>query len=111
MTESRLHISTFAVVGVGLIGGSLALALKGAGVVGTVLGFDHDRRNLEKALELGVIDAIAESPADLATADVIFLATPVLAMTAAAAEILPFLKPGAILTDGGSVKGEVVAAI
>lgn len=111
MNDTQLHIPTLAVVGVGLIGGSLALALKGAGVVGTVIGFDLDRQNLAKALELGIIDTVAASAAELATADVVFLSVPVLAMGKAAAEIAPYLKPGAIVTDGGSVKGEVIAAV
>lgn len=110
MAES-LHIPQFAVVGVGLIGGSLALALKAAGVVGTVLGYDRDSENLARALELGVIDRACTDPAELAGADVVFLATPVLALSAAVASIIPYLKPGTIVTDGASVKAEVIAAL
>lgn len=106
-----LPVPTVAIVGVGLIGGSFALALKEAGVVGHVIGFDLDVQNLERARELGVIDHACYGPEELASADVIFLATPVLAMPAALKLIVPHLRPGAILTDGGSVKGEVIAAL
>jgi prephenate dehydrogenase len=64
------------------------------------------------ALELGVIDRYTRDPAEaVAGADMIFLATPVKTLAQVTAEMLPGLKPGAIITDGGSVKGEVIAAI
>jgi prephenate dehydrogenase len=108
----QFFIPRLAVIGVGLIGGSLALALKAAGAVGEVVGVGRGRANLEKALELGVIDRIADDAVDgCRQADVIFLATPVLALADVAATILPHLRPGAILTDGGSVKAAVVEAI
>ena len=109
--NNPLHIPIVAIVGVGLIGGSLALALKEAGVAGHILGFDLDRQNLDHALQLGVIDHACSRAEELGTADLIFLATPVLAMPAALSAIAPHLKPGAILTDGGSVKGAVITAL
>lgn len=110
MTKS-LHIPVVAIIGVGLIGGSLALAIKEAGIADRLLGFDLDHQNLAQALQLGVIDQSCSVPEDLCSADLIFLSTPVLAMPAALKAIAPHLKPGAILTDGGSVKGEVIAAL
>lgn len=109
--NNPLHIPVVAIVGVGLIGGSLALALKEAGVVGHILGFDLDQHNLDQARQLGVIDQACSKAEELITADLIFLATPVLAMAAALSVIAPHLKPGAILTDGGSVKEAVIAAL
>lgn len=109
--NSPLHIPVVAIVGVGLIGGSFALALKEAGVAGRILGFDLDPHNLAQALQLGIIDAACHEPEELAEADLIFLSTPVLAMPAALKAIAPYLKSGAILTDGGSVKGAVIAAL
>jgi len=104
-------IKTLAVIGVGLIGGSFSRALKAAGVVERVIGFDLDSENLTEALQLGVIDKIA---ADCATAvnaaDVVFLAVPVRAMTAAVAACAPHLPAGCVVTDGGSVKDELVTA-
>ncbi len=108
----KLFIPKLAVVGVGLIGGSLALALKEAGVVGEVVGIGRGLANLERALELGVVDSITQNPAEgVADADLVFLATPVLTLPEVAAAIAPHMKPGSVLTDGGSVKGSVVEAI
>jgi prephenate dehydrogenase len=108
----RLYIPRLAIIGVGLIGGSLALALKAADAVGEVVGIGRGMANLEKALELGVVDRISRNAAEgVRDADLIFLATPVLTLAEVAAAIAPHLKPGAILTDGGSVKGSVARAI
>ncbi|MDH3453866.1 MAG: prephenate dehydrogenase/arogenate dehydrogenase family protein, partial [Desulfuromonadales bacterium] len=72
------YINKLAVVGVGLIGGSLALALKEAGAVGHVVGVGRGLANLETALKLGVVDSFTQNLADgVADADVVFLATPV----------------------------------
>lgn len=109
--NNPLHLPVVAIVGVGLIGGSLALALKEAGVVDRILGFDRDATNLAQALQLGVIDQACTGPEELSAADLIFLATPVLAMPAALTAIASHLKSGAILTDGGSVKEAVIAAL
>jgi prephenate dehydrogenase len=108
----KIFIPKLAVVGVGLIGGSLALALKAAEAVGEVIGIGRGLANLEKALELGVVDRITRDPAEgVAEADLVFLATPVMALPQVAAEVLPHMKRGAVLTDGGSVKEAVVHAI
>lgn len=105
-------IEKLAVVGVGLIGGSLSLALKAAGVVGHVVGIGRGLPNLETALRLGVVDTITQNLAEGVTdADVIFLATPVESLGTVAALAMPYLKPGAIITDGGSVKQAVIDAI
>jgi len=112
MTNQTFYIPRLAILGVGLIGGSLALALKQAGVVGEIVGIGRGLPNLEKALELGVVDRITQDPlAGVADADVVFMATPVTSLGPMAAKILPVMKPGAILTDGGSVKGAVIEAI
>jgi len=109
---NSFYIDKLAVVGVGLIGGSLALALKEAGAVGHVVGVGRSLPNLETALRLGVVDSFTQDLAEgVADADVIFLATPVLALGAVAEQAMPHLKPGAIITDGGSVKQAVIDAI
>ncbi len=109
---AEILIPRLAIIGVGLIGGSLALALKEAGAVGEVVGCGRGKPNLEKAIELGVIDRYSRDPADaVKDADVVFLATPVKTLATVTREMLPGLKPGAILTDGGSVKGEVARSI
>lgn len=104
-------INTLAVIGVGLIGGSFSRALKQAGVVKRVIGFDLDSANLAEALQLGVVDEIAADYADaVSSADLVFLAVPVRAMTAAVAACAPHLPAGCVVTDGGSVKDELVVA-
>lgn len=110
--SDNILIPRLAIIGVGLIGGSLSLALKDAGVVGEVVGCGRGKPNLEKALELGVIDRYTRDPVEaVKDADVIFLATPVKTLGTVTEELLPGLKPGAIMTDGGSVKGEVINMI
>ena len=105
MVNETFKIDRLAVVGVGLIGGSLALALKAAGVVGHVVGIGRGAANLATALELGVVDSVTQDLAEgVRDADVVFLATPVLALSVVAGDAFPHMKPGAILTDGGSVK-------
>ncbi|MEJ2698727.1 MAG: prephenate dehydrogenase/arogenate dehydrogenase family protein [Desulfuromonadales bacterium] len=109
---SDVLIPRLAVVGVGLIGGSLALALKAAGAVGEVVGIGRGLENLQKALELGVVDRFTRDLAEgVSEADLVFLSTPVLTLSEVAAAVIPQMKQGAILTDGGSVKGAVVRAI
>jgi len=106
MTFRRL-----AVIGVGLIGGSVALALKRAGAVGHVVGVGRGRANLERALELGVIDEIAADPASgVAGADMSVVAVPVGQFDSVLRAILPGLAPEAVITDGGSTKQDVIEA-
>ncbi|MDK9718482.1 MAG: prephenate dehydrogenase/arogenate dehydrogenase family protein [Trichlorobacter sp.] len=104
-------IKTLAVIGVGLIGGSFSRALKAAGVVQRVIGFDLDPDNLAEALQLGVVDEVAaDYAAAVSAADLVFLAVPVRAMTAAVTACAPYLPAGCVVTDGGSVKEDLVAA-
>lgn len=98
------------VVGVGLIGGSFALALKASGLCARVSGLGRGRANLEQARALGVIDAIAAGPEAAREADLVLVATPVGAIEAALAALAPHLAPGALVTDAGSTKRDVVAA-
>jgi prephenate dehydrogenase len=104
-------IQQLVVVGVGLIGASFALALKAAGGVGRVIGVGRSRPNLERALALGAIDDVADDPAAAVTgADFVLVTTPVGAMPGIFARIAPRLPAGAVVTDGGSTKQDVVAA-
>lgn len=109
---SQFYIDKLAVVGVGLIGGSLSLALKATKSVGHVVGIGRGQANLDKAMELRVVDSVTQDlVAGVADADVVFLATPVLTLGPVARQVMPHLKPGAILTDGGSVKQAVIDEI
>jgi len=102
-------IMRLAVIGVGLIGGSLARALRTAGMVEQVIGCDRSIANLERALELGVIDRYAQDPAQaVRDANLVFIAVPLGAMRDTFAAIEGRLRDDAVITDGGSVKGRVV---
>ncbi|WP_290677427.1 prephenate dehydrogenase/arogenate dehydrogenase family protein [Halothiobacillus sp. 15-55-196] len=104
-------INRLALIGLGLIGGSLSLALKERGLVGEVVGYSRQLQTRLRARELGLIDRPVDSAAEAVRgADVVFIATPVQAMASVFAEIAPELDPHALITDGGSVKGSVVAA-
>lgn len=104
-------IKHLVVVGVGLIGGSFALELKQQGLVGRVTGVGRSRANLEKARDLGLIDAVADSAAEaVKDADLVLLAVPVGAMAAVFQDIAPVLPPDCLVTDAGSTKQDVVAA-
>lgn len=104
-------IGHLVVIGVGLIGGSFALDLRKKGLVGRVTGVGRGRANLEKARELGIIDAIADSAVEaVKDADLVLLAIPVGAMAAVFRDIAAALPAQCVLTDAGSTKQDVVAA-
>ena len=106
------HIGKLVVCGVGLIGGSFALALRRAGAVGRIVGIGRRREVLERACALGVIDEIAEGWADaLDGADLVLLAAPVGQTDAILAAMAPHLRAGTVVTDAGSTKRDVVAAL
>ncbi|GBD49939.1 prephenate/arogenate dehydrogenase family protein [Methylopila sp. Yamaguchi] len=98
-----------AIIGLGLIGSSIARAAKAGGLVGTLVAADRDAAVRARVAELGIADVVAESAAEAAeAADLVIVCTPVGACGAVAAEVGSRLKPGAILSDVGSVKGAVV---
>jgi prephenate dehydrogenase len=100
-----------AILGVGLIGGSFALALKQARACGHVTGAGRSRANLELALERGVIDSIAaDAVAAAHGADLVLLAAPVAQFPKLFRDMASVLGPKALVTDGGSTKRDVVAA-
>ncbi len=103
------RLRSLAVIGVGLIGGSFALALRRAGAAAEVRGFDRDRGALERAIGLGVIDTAAESASEAARgADLVFVAVPVRAIGPVLHDVALTLGPEAVITDAGSTKTEVV---
>ena len=100
------------VFGVGLIGGSFALGLRAAGQVGEVVGFGRSLATLTQALDLGIIDRVgANSGQEVADADLVLIASPVGQMPEIMARIAPYIGPGTVVTDGGSTKTDVVAAV
>jgi prephenate dehydrogenase len=112
--EERLTRQGFkrvAIFGVGLIGGSFALALKKAGMVRHVIGVGRSATSLHRAVKLGIIDEIAMSiESAVSEADLILIAAPVAQTAHILSSIVPYLKPGTIVTDAGSTKSDVVAS-
>lgn len=110
--ESRsARFGRVAVVGVGLIGGSFALALKAAKACDEIVGVGRGRANLDAALALGAIDRATDDVAQAARgAELVLVATPVAQFEAVFAALEPVLGPGALVTDAGSTKRDVVAA-
>lgn len=109
MGTSRWRVG---IVGTGLVGGSLGLALRRLDDVEDVAGYDRDPGQLAEAVSRGAVTRAASSAADAAAdANLVVLAVPVSAVTAVAAEVGAALRPGAILTDVASVKTRVVEAL
>jgi len=105
------QLRKLAVFGVGLIGGSFACALKQAGAVQAVCGVGRSRSNLERALQLGVIDEIAsDAQSAVADADFVLVAVPVAQTDRVLREIAPYLPPDCVVTDAGSTKQDVAMA-
>jgi len=109
-----VFVRKLVVVGVGLIGGSCALALKRAGAVGEVVGVGRTRTNLDTALERRVVDRSRTLDEDWAVeakdADVVLLAAPVAQFPSLFAALAGHLGPDTIVTDAGSTKQDVIAA-
>jgi len=97
------------ILGVGLIGGSLAKALKRVGFCDHIVGYGRNEINLKKAIELGVIDEYKLDAKEAVTdADIIVMATPLASNRSLFEKIMPAIKQGAIITDVGSAKSSVV---
>ncbi|WP_370276383.1 prephenate/arogenate dehydrogenase family protein [Roseovarius indicus] len=101
-----------ALSGLGLIASSMFWAIKRAGLAGEVTGYARSAETRETAREIGLCDRVCDSAAEAVEgADLVVLCVPVGAMGAVAAEIAPVLKPGATVSDGGSVKKDVIDAV
>ena len=101
-----------ALIGLGLIASSMCHAMRRAGLAGKIVGYARSAETRQIAREIGLCDIICESAADaVKDADLVVLCVPVGAMEAVAKEIVPFLKPGATVSDVGSVKSTVIEAV
>ena len=104
-------IQTLTIIGVGLIGGSLALALKEKDAVGTVIGTGRSEANLKRAQDLGIVDSWTTSLTKaVQDADVVLIAVPMGAYEQVLQTIAPALKEGTIVTDAGSTKQHAIKA-
>ncbi|MCB1735944.1 MAG: prephenate dehydrogenase/arogenate dehydrogenase family protein [Gammaproteobacteria bacterium] len=107
-----MRLRRLTIIGVGLIGGSLSRALRRAGVVDEVVGSSRNADHLQRAVDLGVIDRFdTDMSAAVAGADMVVVAVPLGAMENVFRAIAPVLSPGAVVTDAGSSKASVVAAV
>ncbi|PZX15262.1 cyclohexadieny/prephenate dehydrogenase [Palleronia aestuarii] len=108
---SRIY-SRVALIGLGLIAGSMALAMRRGGLVGEIVGTAKSAETREAAAARGLCDRIVATPEEAVTgADLVVLAVPVGVMGEIAEAIGPYLAPGATLTDVGSVKRSVMEAV
>lgn len=108
--SDRGDMKRVTVIGLGLMGGSLALALRGAGLVEHIVGCGREAL-LRRAKEMGAIDSGCSDAAEaVAESDFVFLCTPVETSIALLERIAPWLRPGALVTDVGSTKSEFAAA-
>ena len=101
-----------ALIGLGLIAGSMALAMRRGGLAGEITGYARSAETRKVAAEIGLVDRVCDSAADAVKgADLVVLCVPVGVMGAVAAEIGPHLKTGATVSDVGSVKRAVIDAV
>jgi cyclohexadieny/prephenate dehydrogenase len=107
-----MTIRSLAIIGLGLLGGSIGLATKARGLAVTTTGWDRDPAVRQRAAERGLVETVHDTPeAAVANADLVILCVPVGAMGDAARAIAPGLKPDAIVSDVGSSKAAVAEAL
>lgn len=105
-------IEKLAIIGVGLMGGSLAMSLREKGEVGEVVGIGRGVENLKKAKSLGIVDSYTQSIEEgVRGADIVIVAVPVSSIVPLVAKSQSYMKDGTIITDVGSVKGNIVSEI
>jgi prephenate dehydrogenase len=103
------RLKSIAIIGVGLIGGSFAMAMRRAGLTASVAGYDRDSAALQRAVELGVIDRAAGSVSEAVRgSELVMVAVPVRAIGSVLHDVGLALDADAVVTDAGSTKGEVV---
>lgn len=102
-------IKTISIIGLGLIGGSLAMALKKDSVVERIIGIDRNEESLQDVVRLGLIDnATTDLFFGVKDADMVVLATPISAILKITNDLIPYLRMGTIVTDVGSTKETIV---
>lgn len=107
---STNQFGVVSIVGVGLIGASLGLALKGAGVVREVIGVGRSSTNLDQAKKMGAIDRVADLAEAVQSSQWIVLCVPVAQMRAIFTQLEPHLGSNTLITDAGSTKSDVILA-
>jgi prephenate dehydrogenase len=102
---------TITIVGLGLIGGSMALSLKENHFVKTLIGVDNDPLHTAKAIELGLVDSVASLEFAVTQSDIIIVATPVNTLTSILPQILDLIADNQVVIEVGSTKSPVIEAI
>ncbi|MBU0533544.1 MAG: prephenate dehydrogenase/arogenate dehydrogenase family protein, partial [Candidatus Omnitrophica bacterium] len=97
-----------AIIGVGLIGGSIGLAAKKKKLTSKVIGIGRSELSLKKALKKKAVDEISLDKSKVKDADLVIIATPVGKIVSLVKELIPYLKKGTIITDVGSTKREIM---
>lgn len=111
-SENNFFFRKAALIGTGLIGGSIGIALREKQLVEKIIGYDHDPGASREAVIRGAADARAESAAEaVRDADLVILAVPIMSTIELLKEILPAISPGALITDVGSTKGSIMATV
>lgn len=112
MTDTKPIFNRVGLIGLGLIGSSLAWAMKRGGLAGHIAGHARSGKTRERAMELGFLDSVHETAADCAKdCDLVILCTPLGVYRRIGEEIAPVLKAGAIVSDAGSTKVAVIEAL
>ncbi|MBN1596108.1 prephenate dehydrogenase [candidate division FCPU426 bacterium] len=111
MQDKKTHFKKIVIAGVGLMGGSLGLAVKKAGLADSVWGWARRPVTLKQAKRIRCIDQGSLSPAAAAGADLVVLAGPVCSTSGMLKSMLPYLAPGCLITDLGSTKKQVLADV
>lgn len=110
--SGEIHFKKTAIIGVGLIGGSIAIVLRQNGITKNIIGIGRGIKNLETAKKLGVVDEwTQDAKQGVKDADLVIIATPVASIAKIVKDISPSLKNGAIITDVGSVKKSILDEI
>lgn len=108
----RVIYERVALIGLGLIAGSMSLAMRRAGVAGEITGYARSAETRVTAREMGLVDRVCDTATEAVNdADLVVLAVPVGAMGSVMAEIAPALKSGAVVSDVGSVKKDIFASV
>jgi len=106
------HFNKAVIIGVGLIGGSLAISLRQKSMAGSIVGVGRGLKNLEAAVRLGVIDSFTHEVEEaVAGADLVVAAVPVMKIADTIRRAAPYLKQGCVVTDVGSAKGAIIAEV
>jgi len=106
-----MSIKNVTIIGVGLIGGSLGMSIKDMDIAENVMGVSRNEDHLRLAVDKKAIDeGTTDMAAAVLEADLVVLATPIDAIIPALKKVVPYLKPGALVTDVGSTKQQIVEA-